>query len=99
MPFPKLEVIMKYSFLALNAVANVQAEVGASNGDNTVALTKKQLAVAYVLAAAHAGENVQNSTVQTIAAIVDLHANIAKSFGLFGKVADPSKTIAVPAKA
>lgn len=77
----------KYGALAAAAVAQVQTEVGASNGDSGLQVTKKQLAVAYVIAAAHAGESVPNTTVQTVATLVDLVAGTAKALGLFGKTA------------
>lgn len=92
----KLDSILKYSFLALNAVAQVQKEIGASNGDSGVQQTKKQLAVAYVLAGAHAGETIPSITVKSIAGVVDLNASIAKALGLFGKTPEPVN-VTIPA--
>lgn len=89
--------ILKYGAIATAAVATVQAEVGASGGDSATQQTKKQLAVTYVLAAAHAGESVPVSIVQQISTIVDLAASTAKALGLFGKTAGPSDVVAVPA--
>lgn len=89
--------ILKYLPLAVAAVATVQAEVGASGGDPATQATKKQTAVLYVLAAAHAGEAVPNSTVQTIAAMVELAAGSAKALGAFGKTAAASGSVSVPA--
>lgn len=88
--------ILNYSALAMAAVGAVQAEVGASAGAAGVQQTKKQLAVAYVLAAAHAGESLPVAQVQQIAAIVDMQATLAKALGLFGKVADSAATVVVP---
>jgi hypothetical protein len=88
--------ILKYGALAFAAVAQVQAEVGASTGDPAVQASKKQLAVAYVLAASHAGEQVPNATVQAISGVVELIAGMAKALGLFGKTASTTATTAVP---
>lgn len=82
--------IAKYAGLAAAAVQQVQAEVGASSGDSALQQSKKQLAVTYILAAAHAGESVPNGTVQEIASVVDLAASTAKALGLFGKSAAAS---------
>lgn len=87
---------MKYGALATAAVAQVQTEVGASAGDPVVQASKKNLAVLYVLAAAHAGEAVPNGTVQTIASIIDLAAGAAKALGVFGKTAGTG-VVSVPA--
>ena len=89
--------VQKYGAIAQQAVAQVQAEVGAAAGDSTIQQTKRQLAVVYILAVAHAGENVPNATVQTIAAVVDFVAGTAKALGLFGKVAAPASSVSVPA--
>lgn len=88
--------VMKYSALASHAVQQVETEVGPGNG-----ATKKQLAVSYVLAAAHAGEAVPVPQVQAIAAAVELAAGIANALGLFGapKAVAVSVPAAEPAKA
>jgi len=91
-----LSAIQKYGALAQQAVAQVQSEVGASNADPAIQSSKKQLAIMYVLAGAHAGENVSNATVQTIAGVVDFVASTAKALGLFGKVATPAASVPVP---
>jgi uracil phosphoribosyltransferase len=91
-----LSGILTYGALASAAVAQVQTEVGASAGNPAVQMTKKQLAVVYVLAAAHAGETVPNAKVQEIAVMVDLAANMAKALGLFGKTAGAG-SVSVPA--
>lgn len=88
--------ILKYGALASAAVAQVQTEVGTSGGDPAVQQTKKQLAVAYVLAAAHAGEAVPNSKIQEIAVVIDLAASTAKALGLFGKTSNVG-VVQVPA--
>lgn len=88
--------VLKYGALASAAVAQVQAEVGASGGDSGVQASKKQTAVLYVLAAAHAGESVPNSTVATISAAVDFAASTAKALGLFGKTPAPGGSVSVP---
>ena len=88
--------IVKYGALAFAAVAQVQAEVGVSSGNPAVQADKKQLAVLYVIASAHAGESVPNATVQAISSVVELVAQMAKALGLFGKTAVPSGTVAVP---
>jgi hypothetical protein len=88
--------ILKYGLLATAAVAEAQAQVGPSGGDAGLQATKRQLAIALVLGAAHAGESVDNSTVQTIAAVVELAAMTAKSLGAGGKTA-AAVTVVVPA--
>lgn len=89
--------ILKYGAIALPAVAIVQQEIGASAGDPQVQQSKKQMAVALVLAAAHAGEAVPVAQVQQIAGLVDFFASSAKALGLFGKTADVSAPVQVPA--
>lgn len=84
--------LSKYGQIAITAVHQVEAEVGPSNG-----ATKKQLAVAYVLAAAHAGEAVTVPIVAEVSAAVEMAAGIANALGLFGKPPAPSATVAVPA--
>lgn len=88
--------IKKYGAVAQKAVSDVQAEVGQSNGDGDTRQNKKQLAVMYILAAAHAGEQVDNATVQAISGVVDFVASTAKALGLFGKVASPAASVSVP---
>jgi hypothetical protein len=90
-------LIGKYAPLAVAAVAQVQAEVGASNGDTKIQQSKKALAVTYIIAAAHAGESLPNSTVQQISGIVDLVAGTAKALGLGGKTGGASGSVSVPA--
>ena len=52
--------------------------MGAANGDGSIQQTKKQLAVTYVLAAARTvAKRSPISTVQTIAAVVDMAAGTA----------------------
>lgn len=87
--------ILRYGALASAAVGEVQSQIGTSAGNPAVQVTKRQLAIACVLAAAHAGEQVPNSTVQQIAAIVDLSAGTAKALGLFGKTAGAG-SVSVP---
>jgi hypothetical protein len=82
--------ILQYGGLASHAVQQVEAEVGPGNG-----ATKKQLAISYVLAAAHAGEAVPMPQVQAIASAVELAAGIANAIGLFG--APKAATVSVPA--
>lgn len=88
--------ILKYGGLATAAVVTVQAEVGASGGDPAIQASKKQLAVAYVLAAAHAGELVPDVTVQAISGVVEFAVSIAKALGLGGKTATPGGSVEVP---
>lgn len=92
------QALVKYGALAATAVAQVQSEVGASGGDPAIQSSKKQLAVAYVIAAAHAGESLAIPQVQEIAALVDFTASISKSLGVWGKTPDPAATIVVPAR-
>jgi hypothetical protein len=87
---------LKYGALATAAVAQVQSEVGSSGGDPTVQQTKKQLAVMYVLAAAHAGESVPIAQVQQISAVIELVASSAKALGLFGKQTAKAAPVEVP---
>ncbi len=90
----------KYGTIAAQAVQQVQTEVGASNGDTTVQQSKKMQAVGYVLAAAHAGEQVPIPVVQEISGVVDFIAGLAKALGLFGKTpAIGSTVVAVPSPA
>ena len=85
-----------YGSLAAAAVAQVQSQLGPSNGDKQSQQTKLQMAVALVLAAAHAGESVPSRTVQTIAAIVEFNVSLAKALGLFGKTSTGDMTVTVP---
>ena len=87
----------KYGTFAAQAVQQVQSEVGASQGDATVQASKKMQAVGYVLAAAHAGEQVSIPIVQEISSVVDFAAGLAKALGLFGKTAAAGATVSVPA--
>ncbi len=89
-------LIGKYAPLAVAAVAQVQSEVGASAGDTGIQQSKKALAVAYIIAAAHAGETLPNSTVQNISGIVDLVAGTTKALGIFGKSGGASGSVSVP---
>lgn len=89
----------KYGALAAGAVAQVQSEIGPSNGDITLQQSKKQLAVLYVIAAAHAGETVPVGSVQAVSTVVDLLASSAKMLGLFGKTATAAGSISIPAAA
>jgi hypothetical protein len=88
--------LSKYGPMAIQAVTQVQAEVGGSNGDPAIQQTKKQLAVSYVLAAAHAGESVPVGTVQQVAVVVDTMATLAKALGLFGKSGSTTAPVTVP---
>lgn len=89
--------VLQYGALAVQAVAQVQMEAGPSNADPGIQQSKKQLAVAYVIAAAHAGEQIPVSQVQQIASVVDLVASTAKALGAFGKTPAPSATtVSVP---
>lgn len=69
--------VAKYTLLATAAVN--EAEATALPG-----ATKKQIAVAAVLAGAHAGEQVENETVKKVAAYVEFAVGIANTLGLFG---------------
>ena len=79
--------IQKYLALAITAVH--EAEASATPG-----ATKKQIAVASVLAAAHAGETIDNATVQKISGIVEFAVSIANALGLLGKA--PASPVVVP---
>ncbi len=91
--------VANYALFAGAAVARVQAEVGSSNGDAGVQQSKFQTALSYVLAAAHAGEDVPVAKVQQIAQAVEFAVTLAKIFGKSGKVmaASTVTTITVPA--
>jgi hypothetical protein len=80
----------------LNAVGQVQSEVGKSGGDPTIQQNKKAQAVALVLATAHAGETVPNTKVQEIAGVVEFATGIASSLGLFGKTLTTGVGISIP---
>jgi hypothetical protein len=86
----------KYAPLAVAAVAQVQTEVGAAAGDPAIQASKKQLALAYVLAAAHAGELVPVGTVQTISGLIDLVASTSKALGAFGKIPGMAPVVVPP---
>lgn len=88
----------KYGPIAMAAVGQVQAEIGASNGDPTVQQSKRSLAIAYVVAAAHAAENVPVDKIQQIAAAVDFAAGIAGAIGGFAKT-QKTAAVVVPAGA
>lgn len=94
--FSTFSAIGKYLTLAVQAVAQVQAEIGASNGDPNLQKTKLAAAIAIVLAAAHAGENVPIAIVQKVAMAVEVAVSLANMLGLFGKTANAAVTVAVP---
>lgn len=89
--------IVKYGALALPAIAVAQQEIGAAAGDPTLQQSKKQLAIALVLAAAHAGQMVPNAQVQQIGGVIDFLVSAAKATGLLGKAPDPKGSVTVPA--
>ena len=88
--------IVKYTQIAGAAVAQVEKEVGAANGDKAVSASKLQLAVAYVLAACHVGECVPVPVVQEIATVVEMQVGIAQALGLFGKLKPTTTGVQVP---
>lgn len=49
--------------------------------------TKKQIVIAVVLAIAHAGEQVSDTTIKTIAGLVDTVVGLLNTTGIFGKSA------------
>jgi len=75
---------VKYAPYALAGAQAVEKAVGAGNGAD-----KKQIAVAGILAAAHAGETVPVAQVQVIAAVVDTVVGTLNAAGLLGKAATP----------
>jgi len=89
--------IAKYGAIALPAIALAQKEIGAAAGDPAIQQSKKQLALALILAGVHAGETLPNSKVQQIAGLIDFFVATTKATGLLGKVADSSGIVAVPA--
>ena len=74
-----LSGIAKYAGIATQAVHEAEAQVGPGNG-----ATKQEIAVAYALAAAHAGQTVPIETVQQVAAAVELAVSVANMLGAFG---------------
>ena len=87
-----LSGIAKYAGVATQAAHEAEAQVGPGNG-----ATKQQIAVAYALAAAHAGQTVPIETVQQVAAAVELAVNVANMFGAFGAAKiQPIQVPAVP---
>lgn len=82
-----LAKVAKYHILATAAVN--EAEATALPG-----ATKKQIAVGTILAVAHAGEQVENATVQKVAGYVEFAVGIANTLGLFG--AAKTAPVAVP---
>lgn len=88
--------VLKYGALALPAIAVAQQEIGSAAGDPVVQQSKKQMAVAMILAGAHAGESVPVAQVQQISGLVDFLVSTAKATGLLGKSADPKGSISVP---
>lgn len=74
-----LNAIGKYAAVATQAAHEAESSIGPGNG-----ATKQQIAVAYALAAAHAGQTVPIETVQQVAAAVELAVSVANIFGAFG---------------
>lgn len=82
---------MKYAAIALPAVQAAETEIGPGNGE-----TKAQLAIAAVLAVAHAGETVPVEKVQLVSAVVDTIVSTLNATGVFTK-STPVTSVAVPA--
>lgn len=91
----KIAALSKYGFMALNAISQVQAEYGASKGNATVQQSKLQMAVALILAGAHAGEVIPIQRVQTIATVVEMQLTLAKALGTLGKTRQASGDLVV----
>jgi len=89
--FSSLAAFLKYAPLVLESVKEVEAAIGAGNGQS-----KRQLLLAYVLAAIHAGENVPIAQVQAIAGVIDIIVGLLNGLGVFGKT---SPSVAVPPSA
>lgn len=83
-----MAAFVKYAPYALAGAQAVEQAVGAGNGAD-----KKQIAVAAILAAAHAGETVPVAQVQVIAGVVDLVVGTLNAAGLLGK---PPVPVVVP---
>lgn len=81
----------RYSAVAAQAVQEAETQVGPGNG-----ATKKQIATAYVLAGAHAGEIIGIPEVHAAAAAVELAFGIASMLGAFGSSKPGPATVAVP---
>lgn len=78
---------LSYGVLVNQAVKGVEAEVAGTNIDGA---TKKEMALTYVLAAAHAGETVPIGSVQIISALIDTSVSVLNALGVFkAKVKTP----------
>lgn len=86
-----LGTVGKYSVLATQAVAEAEAQVGPGNGK-----TKMQVAMSYVLAAAHAGEAVPHKKIAAIAASINLAVGIANMLGVFGPTKATAEVVVPP---
>lgn len=71
---------VQYGALVNTAVKQVETETA---GQNMTGDTKKQIAVTYVLAAAHAGEQVPVGAVQLISGLVDTAVHVLNTLGIF----------------
>lgn len=86
-----LGMIGEYTAVAAQAVQEAETLLGPGGGAN-----KKQVAVAWTIAAVHAGQTVGIPEVQAAAAAVELAFGIASMFGAFGKP-KAGATVVVPA--
>jgi hypothetical protein len=74
-----LGMTVQYGALVNTAVKQVEAEVGAT----VDGATKKQIALTYVLAAAHAGESIPVGSVQMVSGLIDTAVQVLNQLGVF----------------
>lgn len=82
-------IFAKYGAVAQAVVRDVEAAM-----PNAPGASKKQVAVAIVLAAVHDGEQIPIAAVQSVSYVIDTLVTVANGLGLFGKA--PTATVSVP---
>lgn len=78
----RLKRVMFIMTTYMPVAMQVIKEIEASGQDGA---TKKQMAVAAIIAIVHAGQSVDNATIATISFIVEMAVGMANAAGLFGK--------------
>jgi hypothetical protein len=78
---------VQYGQLVNTAVKAVAAEVA---GTDTTNSTKKEMVVTYVLAAAHAGEQIPIGAVEIVSGLVDTAVHVLETLGVLPAGKDPT---------
>lgn len=89
-----LQNILKYQPLVNTGVQEVEQSLAGSPG-----ATKKQVVLAAVLAATHAGEAVPIPTVQLVSGLIDMTVSTLKQTGVFGGSAPATAPATAPVNA